>query len=80
MRFNNLVIKYPTVVKNAHHRTLKLKAMASDCLFCRTNSPKIKDIQFTIIQDKEKLQIITFKKLEAADVWPFCLKNELMII
>ncbi len=40
---------------------------------CLTNSPKLKDIQFTIIHDKEKHQIFTFtKELEREN---FCLEN-----
>ncbi len=35
--------------------------------------------QFTIIQDKEKQQILTFKKLELDNVWHLCLKMTLTI-
>ena len=38
--------------------------MSSDCSFCSTNSPKPKDSSFTIIKEKEKQQILTFKKIE----------------
>lgn len=33
-----------------------------------------KTLSFTIINDKEKQQILTFQKLEPANVWHFCFK------
>lgn len=39
--------------------------MSSDCFFCPTNSPELKDPSFTITNEKEKQQIFTFNKLEA---------------
>lgn len=39
------------MVKNAHHKFLKPKMMSSNFLFSSTNSPKPKDISFTIIDD-----------------------------
>ncbi len=33
---------------NAHHESLKLKVVPSDCLFFLTSSPKPKDIQITM--------------------------------
>ena len=46
-----------------------------DVLFCQTNSPNPKDIQFNIIYDKEKHQIITSEKLKTANFVHFCLKK-----
>ena len=34
-------------------------------IICPTNSPKPKGLSFTITNDKEKLQILTFKKLKS---------------
>ena len=45
-------------------------------LFCLTNSLKPSDIQFSVMYDKEKQQILTFQKLEPEDVWHFCTKND----
>lgn len=36
--------------------------------FCLTNSPKPKDFLLTVINVKEKQHILTFKKLEPANV------------
>lgn len=35
-----------------------------------------KDSSFTNINDKEKHQIFTYKKLQPANVWHFCLRND----
>lgn len=40
------------------------KVPSQNFLFYSTNSPKAKDIQFTIMEDKEEQQICTFEKLE----------------
>ncbi len=50
--------------------------MSSDDLFYATNSPKPKYIEFITIYTREKLQILTFEKLEEANVWYICLKND----
>lgn len=51
----------------------------SNIFFCPTNSPKPKDIQFSVIHNlnkhEEKLQIFPFENQEPVNVWPFCLKN-----
>ncbi len=57
-------IKCQKILKNDHHNFLKPKVMPSNCSFGPTNSSKPKDIQFTIIQDKEKQQILRIQKLE----------------
>lgn len=42
------------------------------------NSPKLKEIQFTIIKDEEKHHILIFEKLEPIQFWTFLLlKNYL---
>ena len=41
-----------------------------------TKSPKSKDSLFTVINDKERQEILTLKKLELAYVWYFNLKND----
>lgn len=53
----------------AHHNFLKPELKPelpySNCLFCSANSPKLKDIQFTIKdQDKENQKIFIFERLE----------------
>ena len=45
-------------------------------LLCPTRSPKSKDSSFTVRNDKEQQQILTFMKLEPANLWHFCLKND----
>ncbi len=45
--------------------------MFSDVLFCLTNTPKTKDIQFTVIKNMQMKKIITSEKLEPE----FLLKN-----
>lgn len=39
-----------------------------------TSCPKLTDSSFTVINDKHKQQIITFKKLRPGNVWHLCLK------
>lgn len=48
------------------HELKPLAAMVifSHCLFCLSNSLKHKNIQFTVIYNKEEMQILTFKKLD----------------
>lgn len=55
-------------VEIAHHYFPEPKVTSSDCFFCPTSSPKPKESSFTIIKDKDKGQILTFKKLKWADV------------
>ena len=40
--------------------TLQVDLTELHCLFCPTNSPEPKDIQFTVKQEKEKQHIFTF--------------------
>ena len=53
-----------------NYNFIKPKMMSPNCLFCPTNSPKPKDIQFTITKEKEKQQILT-----TDNVWHFYLKK-----
>lgn len=41
------------------------------------NSTKLKDILFTVTQDKEKQQILTFEKLGPGNLWHFCSTKKL---
>ena len=43
----------------------KQEAHERNEIICPTNSPKPKGLSFTITNDKEKLQILTFKKLKS---------------
>lgn len=45
-----------------------------NCFFCPTSCPKLTDSSCTVINDKHKQQIITFKKLRPGNVWHLCLK------
>lgn len=54
--------------------TLSQKRTNSDFLFCMTNSPQLKDIQFTVMENKEKLEMFTFKKTESLSVLENVLK------
>lgn len=66
-------------LKNYHS---SLDPKASDYFFCPTNNQKLKGISFTIMNDKGKQRILTFRHLESLDVWHFCFKiewNELII-
>lgn len=38
------------------------RLMSSNVLFCLTNNPLFKDIQFTVIFNIEKQQILTFEE------------------
>lgn len=54
----------------------KPKVSSLNCFFCSTNSLQLKKSSFTVIKDKEKRQILIFKKQEPESVWYFCLKND----
>lgn len=45
----------------------------------RVTSSKSKGIQFTMICDKERQQMSTFKKLELANICHFCVKIDEII-
>ena len=63
------------MVKNDHHDISELKVMPLNVLFYLTNSPKSKNIWFSIMYEKEKHQILTFEKLGRANVSRFCFKK-----
>ena len=46
----------------------KPKVISLDCFFCPTTTSIPKDSSFTVMNEKEKQQILTFKKLEPANV------------
>lgn len=48
-----------------------LKLTSSDHLFCLTNCPKPKNILFLFNKRFKKYKILTYKKVEPKDVWPF---------
>lgn len=43
--------------------TSEVSTAQGDVLFCRINSPKPSKVKFTVIENKEKRQILTFEKL-----------------
>ena len=51
--------------------SFKKKKTAFKVFLCPTSSVKPKDSTFTVINNKEKQQIFTFKKLETANIWHF---------
>lgn len=67
-RFVVLSIKCQKIVKNTHYNFSQPKVVCSYILFCPINITKPKDIQFTIVYDKEKDQMLTSEKLEAPNV------------
>ncbi len=58
-------LKCNKMMKHANHTLLKPKVPSSNYIFCPMSSPKPRDIQFTVICDKKKLQILILKKLES---------------
>lgn len=62
------------MVKNVTH-LLKPKVTYLKYFFCQTNNPNTKDIQHFIILDKERQQILTIRKLELGNIWPFLLEK-----
>lgn len=56
------------MVKHVHHNFPEPKVRYINYLFYLTNSPKFKDIQFIIVYDKEKQNILTFKRLKAVNI------------
>ena len=49
------------------------KVFALKCFFFPTNSQNPKNSSFTVLSDKERQHIITFKELETAKIQHFCL-------
>lgn len=49
--------------------------MFSDHFIYKSNSSKSPNIQFTIIKDEEKTQMLIFEKPGPPNVWDFSLKN-----
>lgn len=54
----------------------EIKLMAAIWLFCPTNSPQ-DSIWYSMILNWEKQEILTFWKLEPANVWYFPIINDL---
>lgn len=48
---------------------LKTRVTSSHCSFGPTNNPKPEDIQFTLVDNTEKQQILTLEELEIANVF-----------
>ena len=48
------------------------KVTSSNCFLCPTNNPKPKRRFIYIINEEEKLQILTFKMIEQENVWHCC--------
>ena len=61
-----LSIKGQKIVKNVFYNFQQSKPTSSDVLFCLT-SPKLKDIKFTKMYDKEK-QVFTFEELKPVNI------------
>ena len=69
-------MKCQKIVKNVPCMYLQeLKITFSHFLLCSTNSPKPKDIQFTMIYGKEEHQLLIFEKLVPAKVCAFLLEK-----
>lgn len=49
--------------------------MSSDVLFFLTNGPKNKNIQITVMYDKEKHSVIICEEVKRATFCHFCLKT-----
>ena len=47
-----------------------------DLVSNNTHKNKTKDFLFTVINEKEKQRILTYKKLEPVNVWQLCWKND----
>lgn len=54
-----------------YYNFFELVVISSNTLFCPTNCPKLKYMQFIIIHDREKLQNLTLEKLEPENIWCF---------
>ncbi len=64
------------VWKNAHHSFPKPNVTSSNYFFWPNSSPKHKDSSFMMINDTEKQQILTLKRLNQKLILPFYLKTE----
>lgn len=73
--FNLLIILFVNVFGTDYAIKCQEK-LSKNVLFCPTNSPKLKDIKFIIIYDKEKQQRLTTEKLELGNVLHFCSKKK----
>ncbi len=64
------------LVKNGIYSFSEATLMSSVCLFFLTSSTQAKVFNFTVTTDEEKQKILTFEKLKAENICPFCLKND----
>lgn len=64
-------------MKNAHYIFLRAQSDVFRLFLCPANSLKSKDCSFTIINNKEKQQIFTFRELKFRVFGLFGLKNTL---
>lgn len=55
-------------VKDARHNVPEPEVFAFKCFFCPTNGPKLPNSSFTVLKDKEKQHILTFKELETTNI------------
>lgn len=53
---------------------------SSNSFFCQSISPKPEDSSFNITKDKEKQQIISFKKLKTDECFTFLLEKNDKIV
>ena len=77
--FDESILIYEKASKNSKkkpHNVWRLNVISSGCLFCPNNSSKLKYVHSTLMYDKVKQMVFTFEKLEPANVWHFCLKND----
>lgn len=67
---------YQSICQNCEKRSSQApKVTSSKCGFFPTNSPKLKDYWFTLMNNKERQKIITLKKLQPVKVWYCCSKK-----
>lgn len=68
---------HQSISQNCEKRSSQLpKWRLQSAAFCPTNSPKLKDYWFTLMNDKQRQKIITLKKLQPVKVWYCCSKND----
>ncbi len=72
---SHIPLKYQKSAKNAYLNFSEQNVTSSNGFFCPNNSPKHKESSF-FINDSEKQQILTFKRLNQQFFKLFYLKND----
>lgn len=73
-------IKYQIIVKNGYHNFTNHKLTSANVLFYPINCSKPRDIQFTMIWNREKQQILSLENLTTETIWHIILARKIILM